>query len=100
MEWRNEEEKREYMNKQRREKLIFDDHNNYFGHCKHLNHDNFYRNVRAPGDTRPGKTHIMCCDTCKICWCIGHNLFSGWRYEDPEVWDRNYEEIKDFEYIG
>jgi len=100
MEWKNEEEKREYMDKQKREKLIFDDYDNYFGHCKFEDHDNFYRNVRAPGDTRPGKTHIMCCDTCKICWCIGHNLFSGWRFEDPEVWDRNYDIIKNYKYLG
>ena len=99
MEWKNEEEKREYMNKQRREKLIFDDYNNYFGHCLIPEHKNFYCNVKFKGDVY-GKSHIMYCEECKICWKIGRNLFGSWRDETDEDWDKNFEMIKDFEYIG
>ena len=46
------------------------------------------------------RLHWMVCLDCRTRWCIGENLFSGWRIEDEEVWRRNkeffgeYQEIK------
>ncbi len=91
-------ERREKEMNERRKELLTGDEDNYFGHCKFPEHEMINRNVKDRNGF--GKTHIMCCDECKICWCIGHNLFSGWRYETEEDWNRNYEIIKNYEYLG
>ena len=82
-------------------KRIIDDQESdeyHFGHCLNEDHENLYCNVKFAGDVF-GKNHIMYCKECKICWSIGRNLFGSWKHETDEDWDRNYEMIKDFEYI-
>jgi hypothetical protein len=54
--------------------------NDYFGGCPECGDAN-YLNV--------GKTHFICCEEHKMRDCIGENLFSSWKDETEEVWDRN-----------
>ena len=66
-------------------KLVFDEEENYWGHCPHPEHENYYLNI--------GRGHWMVCDKCKIKWFIGSNLFSSWREENEEIWKSNSEKI-------
>ncbi len=36
-----------------------------------------------------GREHYAVCHDCRVYWHIGSNLFSGWRDEEPEVWECN-----------
>ena len=69
--------------------IIFDDDENYFGHCPVPDHENCYRNI--------GRSHWMVCDTCRIKWFMGENLFSSWRSQSEETWKANAETIKEYE---
>ena len=69
--------------------IIFDDDENYFGHCPVPEHKNGYRNI--------GRRHWMVCDKCRIKWLMGENLFSFWRSENEEIWKANAETIKGYE---
>jgi len=71
--------------------LIFDDDENYFGHCPVPEHENYYLNI--------GRSHWMVCDKCKIKWFMGENLFSSWRTQSEETWKRNEETIAGFEEV-
>ncbi|MGO6706004.1 hypothetical protein [Rhizobium leguminosarum] len=59
---------------------------------------------RNDGMLNVGKTHWTVCHTHKVRWSIGTNLFSGWRYETEEDWERNskllsaYEDVAPFFY--
>jgi len=70
-------------------KLAFGEH--YFGHCPVPGHENYYLNV--------GRKHWMVCEKCRIKWLIGENLFSSWRQESADVWQRNAETIKEYEEV-
>lgn len=70
------------------QQLIFDEEKNYFGHCPFPEHENYCLNI--------GRGHWMVCDTCKIKWFIGSNLFGSWRYENEDIWEANSEKIKDY----
>ena len=65
--------------------LVFD-RDNYWGHCRHPQHRNYYINL--------GRAHWMVCDECKIKWFVGENLFSSWRGQTEHMWQRNWEHIK------
>jgi hypothetical protein len=68
-------------------KLVFDDEH-YFGHCPFPEHANYCLNI--------GRCHWMVCDTCKIKWMIGENLFSSWRDENEGIWKANAERIRGY----
>ncbi len=51
------------------------------GCCPHCDNDPEILNV--------GREHYAVCHGCKTKWHVGSNLFSGWRDEEPEVWERN-----------
>ena len=36
-----------------------------------------------------GKLHFGHCEEHQTAWMIGSGLFSGWRFESPEVWEAN-----------
>jgi hypothetical protein len=40
-----------------------------------------------------GRVHWGLCKSCGIRWCIGENLFSGWREESEADWERNRREL-------
>jgi len=78
------------MTKKNEKYLVFDD-KNYFGHCPVKGHDNYYLNIE--------RDHWMVCDSCKIKWFIGANLFGGWREENRDIWEANYKRIKAYHEI-
>jgi hypothetical protein len=53
----------------------------YFGGCPHCGDTQGYLNVRG--------NHWFVCDAHRTKWCVGYNLFSDWKDEDPEVWTAN-----------
>ncbi len=46
-----------------------------------------------------GRSHWFICREHKKKWCVGSNLFSGWRHESEEDWRKNAAEIADFEEV-
>jgi len=60
---------------------------NYFGGCPQCG-QGLYVNVF--------KSHYNICDTHKVFWPIGYNLFSSWQEENEEVWRKNDEMLKGF----
>ena len=70
--------------------VLFNDHH-YFGHCAMPGHDNYYLNI--------GRAHWMVCDKCRIKWLIGANLFSSWRYQNPDVWRANEVKLRKYREI-
>ena len=52
-----------------------------FGGCPHCGKHDGYLNVE--------REHWFRCDRHKTKWRFGSNLFSGWREEGEEVWQRN-----------
>ena len=52
-----------------------------FGGCPHCGQHDGYLNI--------DREHWFRCDRHKTKWRFGSNLFSGWREEGEEVWQRN-----------
>jgi uncharacterized C2H2 Zn-finger protein len=53
----------------------------HFGGCPRCGRVEKWRNVY--------KTHWLCCDSHKVRWSPGSNLFSSWREENHAVWEAN-----------
>ena len=53
----------------------------YFGGCPHCGKNDGYINF--------GRNHWMVCDKHETRWCVGSNLFSSWRDETEEDWEKN-----------
>lgn len=45
-----------------------------------------------------GKEQYFACDQCKTVTPVG-SLLSTWQFENEEIWDANYEEVKNYRYI-
>jgi hypothetical protein len=60
----------------------------YFGGCPQCGETDGFVNV--------GRAHWFTCDEHRTAWCIGSNLFSGWREETDEIWDKNAEKLKGY----
>ena len=60
----------------------------YFGGCPECGANHGFMNVRS--------AHFIVCDTHNIAWCIGSNLFSGWRDEDAAVWEANAAKLENY----
>lgn len=54
---------------------------NYVGGCPTCGKDDGFLNVSSG--------HYFVCYVHQVYWCIGINLFSGWKHEDEAVWRRN-----------
>ena len=39
------------------------------------------------------------CNTCKTRWLIGDNFDSSWRKQTEEIWEANYQKIKDYQEV-
>lgn len=52
-----------------------------FGGCPKCGKCNEYLNYR--------RSHWFICLEHRLCWQAGENLFSTWRHESPEDWERN-----------
>ena len=57
--------------------------NEYFGGCPECGETSGYVNIE--------RSHYGRCDEHKVYWPIGANLFSSWRQETEEDWQRNRE---------
>lgn len=53
----------------------------YYGTCPVCHEQPVIANV--------GRKHFASCEDHAVYWFIGENLFSGWRDESPELWERN-----------
>lgn len=42
------------------------------------------------------KEHWCYCETHKIKWCIGYNLFSSWQFETQDEWNINELNLKEY----
>jgi hypothetical protein len=63
----------------------------YFGGCPRCGDSEGYVNV--------GGNHWFRCDRHKTKWCAGYNLFSGWRDETEEEWQRNADMLAGYETV-
>ena len=53
----------------------------HFGGCPKCGDPGVLRNYHSD--------HYFCCDTHRVYWCVGANLFSGWRHETEKDWEAN-----------
>lgn len=53
----------------------------YFGCCPVCRKPGYYLNIES--------CHWLVCDKHKTYWYFGCNLFSAWKDEDWDVWERN-----------
>ncbi len=53
----------------------------YYGGCPHCGRNDGFLNVE--------REHFFICHEHKTKWHFGSNLFSGWREESEETWQRN-----------
>ena len=40
-----------------------------------------------------GRDHWCFCEEHKVRWCLGSNLFSGWRHETDQIWELNKRQL-------
>jgi hypothetical protein len=43
--------------------------------------------------------HYVACDECKNYIFVGSNLMSGWRQENRDIWQSNYDSVKGYKFI-
>jgi len=43
-----------------------------------------------------GRVHFIVCHRHKVYWAIGANLFSAWRNETEDIWERNKKLLSEF----
>ena len=46
-----------------------------------------------------GRGHYVACDECKTYIYVGSNLISCWRQENKDIWQANYDNVKDYEFV-
>jgi hypothetical protein len=64
----------------------------YWGRCPECDAQPAFVNI--------GRNHWFFCATHKVCWCVGSNLFSSWREETEERWQRNAEFLRGFQDVS
>ncbi|HBG27630.1 MAG: hypothetical protein A2Y10_15670 [Planctomycetes bacterium GWF2_41_51] len=40
--------------------------------------------------------HYVTCDTCRSYTFVGENLMSGWRNENKDIWQRNFDSVRGY----
>src|SRR5262249_31995479 len=65
--------------------VFYDEEDAYFGACSECGHA-LCINV--------GRMHWMYCPQHKVCWWVGENLFSSWKYQNLEEQMESLEELK------
>ena len=43
--------------------------------------------------------HYVACDTCRTYIFVGSNLFSCWRQENKDIWQKNFDSVKGYKFI-
>ena len=46
-----------------------------------------------------GRGHYVACDECRSYIFVGSNLMSGWRQENKDIWQSNYDSVKGYKFI-
>ena len=46
-----------------------------------------------------GRGHYVACDECRSYIFVGSNLMSCWRQENRDIWQKNYDSVKGYEFI-
>ena len=46
-----------------------------------------------------GRGHYVACDTCRSYVFVGSYLMSGWRRENRDIWQENYDSVKGYKFI-
>jgi len=46
-----------------------------------------------------GRDHYVACDKCRTYIFVGANLMSSWRQENKDIWQDNYDSVKEYEFI-
>jgi hypothetical protein len=64
------------------------DGNRYFGVCPYCGNNDGLLNI--------GRAHWVFCETHRARWCVGSNLFSSWREQEPSDWEANAARLADF----
>jgi hypothetical protein len=67
---------------------IPNDADSHFGVCPTCGSEGSYVNI--------GRQHYFLCETHKVFWHVGANLFSSWKEETEEDWQRNRELLSGF----
>ena len=62
--------------------------NDYWGLCPKCKGEPLFRNI--------SRYHWAACDKHRVKWCIGENLFSGWRDETLDTWEANELELSEY----
>ena len=47
-----------------------------------------------------GRGHYVACDKCRSYVSVGANLMSGWRQENRDIWQGNYDSIEGYKEVG
>lgn len=63
----------------------------YFGGCPTCGQNDGYRNL--------GRSHWFYCQRHRLRWCAGENLFSSWRGENDEIWNKNWALLEGFKEV-
>ena len=63
----------------------------YFGGCPFCS--------KCEGTPNLGRDHWHYCETRRVKWFVGSNLFSGWRDEDLETWLQNRRILEEFNQV-
>jgi hypothetical protein len=43
--------------------------------------------------------HYVACDTCRTYIFVGANLMSGWRQENKDIWQKNFDSTKGYKFL-
>ena len=46
-----------------------------------------------------GRCHYVACDNCRTYIFVGANLMSSWRYENEDIWQKNFESKEGYRFI-
>lgn len=63
----------------------------YFGTCPECDSNDGYVNIH--------KNHWFYCKKHKTTWNMDSNLFSDWRNENEEIWERNAEMLSEYQVV-
>jgi hypothetical protein len=46
-----------------------------------------------------GRGHYVACDACRTYIFVGSNLMGWWRYENDDIWQRNWDSVRGYQCI-
>ena len=76
----------------RRREIYWNDKLGQLGHCSVCGGNDGSFNI--------GRKNYFYCKKHRKCWCIGENIFSDWREENEEIWEKNFKKYSKYERIG